>query len=290
MGNEYKTLTKISNASGVTSDDVAYDNEDLLLTQMAKFYELIRGKGHWYEKMERIKQLIVDLSGKKILDLGTQIGTYALYLSKESKLSVGIDFSYRALRSAMKLQNKLNLNGVYFLQANVISFPFKDETFDIVIGCDIVEHLITKDLEYMLKESYRVMKHGGIMILQTYPSRYSYYFMIFNKLSVIPILLFWLPKTFYSKFIELYHRGIIIAKRLRWKIIGVIPKGTHINCQTLGSISEFVSTSGFKIERAFAENTYSEYERTRFSKFMEKLLRNHTVTKKNIYIKAKKIL
>lgn len=37
-------------------------------------------------------------SGKNVLDLGTQIGVYALYSSIQSKLSVGVDFSYAALK------------------------------------------------------------------------------------------------------------------------------------------------------------------------------------------------
>lgn len=290
MAKGYTTSPKISKSSGIASDDDAYDNANLLSCQVAKFCELMRGEGHWHEKMGRIKPLIGDLSGKKILDLGTQVGTYALYLSKTSKLSIGVDFSYAALKRAAELREQSNCPNTHFIQADVSAFPFADKTFDVVIGCDIVEHLVEEDLERMLKESYRVMKSGGIVVLQTYPNRYWQFFMRFNISSIIPTLLFWLPKESYSEVIELYLRTVVSVRCLKWKFTGAIPKGTHVNFQTLESILDSVTAAGFKIDKAFAENTYSNYERTRFAKLVEKITRNNIITKQNIYLKARKIL
>lgn len=287
MDKEFRTSINVNKSPRIASDDNAYNGD--LSHQVSKFYDLMRGEGHWYEKIERMKLLIGELSGKNVLDLGTQVGTYALYSSKESKLSAGVDFSYAALKKAVELREQLYSSNIYFVQANVNSLPFADKTFDVVIGCDIVEHLVDADLEYMLKESYRVMKNEGILVLQTYPNRYFYCFGNFNKFSVIPIVLFWLPKKLYAKTIDIYHRIVAFIKNLKWKFAWSFPKTGHINCQTLESISEFVTYAGFRIDKAFAENTYSKYERSEFRKLMEKLLRNNVVTKQNIYLKPRKI-
>ncbi len=287
MDKQYRT--SIKKLSGPVSDDDAYNNTNLLAHQLAKFYKLMSGKGHWYEKMERMKPLVGNLSGKKLLDLGTQIGTYVFYLANSTKFSIGVDFSHEALKKAIDLRKQLNYPNTYFVQANIASLPFTDETFDIIIGCDIVEHLVEKDLQCMLKESYRIIKNEGLLVLQTYPNRYGQFFIKFNKFSIIPILLFWLPKILYTQVLDLYEKWVLWLRNMKWKVTGAIPKGMHINCQTLKSISESVAAADFKIETAFAESTYSNYERTNFGKFVEKLLRNNIVTKQNIYLKARKV-
>ncbi|MDL2121933.1 MAG: class I SAM-dependent methyltransferase [Deltaproteobacteria bacterium] len=284
-----KSTIKTQKPLRILSNDSSYNDEHVISSQIAKFNELINGKGHWHQKMLKMKALIGSLRGKKALDLGTQIGTYALCLSKESRITVGIDFANMPLKKAIELREQLNHTNAYFVQGNVKALPLVDESFDVVIACDIIEYLVDEDLEYMLRESHRTLKDGGNLVLQTYPNKYAYCFMEFKKCSVIPILLFWLPRDLYSKAIGTYHRGVMLARRLKWKITGQCPKDTHINCQTLESISEFVKSAGFKIEVAFAENTYSNYERTAFGKFMGEFLGNNIVTKQNIYLRAEKV-
>lgn len=284
-----KSAAKTKKPLRILSNDSSYDDEDLISSQIAKFNELTKGEGHWYEKMVKVKALIGDVHGKNVLDLGTQIGTYALCLSKESRITVGIDFANTPLKKAIELREQLNHTNAYFVQGNVKDLPLVDECFDVVTACDIVEHLLEEDLECMVKEAYRALKKGGNLVLQTYPNKYAYCFMEFNKYSIIPILLFWLPGDMYPKAIGMYHEGVMLARRLKWKITGAIPKSTHINCQTLESISELVRSAGFKIQVAFAENTYSDYERTGFGKYMEKLLGDNIVTKQNIYLRAEKV-
>jgi len=286
LQNKKENLIKVSKSSRMGSNDDAYNGESLLVSQLSKFYSLLEGKGHWAEKMKRMDSLMGDLSGKKLLDLGTQIGTYALYLSKAAKFCIGIDFAEEAIKIANKNRSKLNIINTRFIQANVASIPFKNESFDVVIGCDIVEHLVDDNLNNMIKESFRVLKKKGILILQTYPNRYHSLLCNLSKYSIIPILLFWLPKKIYNKFIQLYYKTIVYIKSINRKLTSIESIGTHINCQTLNSISKSVKVVGFEIEKEFAENTYSIFERSKFSKFMERLLRNNTVTKQNIYIKA----
>jgi SAM-dependent methyltransferase len=46
------------------------------------------------------------------------------------------------------------------------SFPYKDDTFDVVLFCEIIEHLLS-DPVHALVEIRRVLKPGGILVLTT---------------------------------------------------------------------------------------------------------------------------
>ena len=56
----------------------------------------------------------------------------------------------------------LGINNVEFRQADIYNLPFKDETFDSVIICFVLEHL--HNPIQALNELKRVLKEGGTMI------------------------------------------------------------------------------------------------------------------------------
>jgi SAM-dependent methyltransferase len=45
-------------------------------------------------------------------------------------------------------------------------FPFEDDSFDVVLFCEIIEHLLM-DPVAVLSQVYRVLKPGGILVLTT---------------------------------------------------------------------------------------------------------------------------
>ncbi|MFX1395226.1 MAG: methyltransferase domain-containing protein, partial [Promethearchaeota archaeon] len=45
--------------------------------------------------------------------------------------------------------------------------PFPSESIDIIYSCHVVEHLYYKQFKVFIKESYRVLKKGGIHIIMT---------------------------------------------------------------------------------------------------------------------------
>ena len=56
----------------------------------------------------------------------------------------------------------LDIGNVEFKQANIYELPFKDETFDSVIICFVLEHL--HNPLQALTELKRVLKKGGTMV------------------------------------------------------------------------------------------------------------------------------
>ena len=47
-----------------------------------------------------------------------------------------------------------------------LPLPFKDEEFDEIIARDVIEHITFHKTEALLKELYRILKHGGRIYIQ----------------------------------------------------------------------------------------------------------------------------
>lgn len=94
----------------------------------------------------------------KILDAGCGTGA-VLQRLRDYGESYGIDSSEEALEFC----RRRGLDHV--IEASVTDLPFADHFFDIVISLDVLYHLwVESDLE-ALKELYRVLRNGGILIL-----------------------------------------------------------------------------------------------------------------------------
>ena len=47
-----------------------------------------------------------------------------------------------------------------------LPLPFKDEEFDLIYARDVIEHITWRKTEALLKELYRILKHGGKIYIQ----------------------------------------------------------------------------------------------------------------------------
>ncbi len=117
--------------------------------------------------------------GFKILDIGCGSGRHVseAYRYKDVKV-VGIDLNYNDLMDATKRLNfHDNLGahggGVWGLShANSLNLPFQDETFDLVICSEVIEHI--PDDHIAIKEMIRVLKPGQNLIVsvpKNFPER-----------------------------------------------------------------------------------------------------------------------
>ncbi|MEK7590059.1 MAG: class I SAM-dependent methyltransferase [Patescibacteria group bacterium] len=118
---------------------------------------------NWWYKVRR--KIIHDLIKKygyienkniKILDAGCGVGTLLKELEKYGNVS-GLDFS----EIAVNFCKEKNIKNVSI--GNITKLPFPDNTFDIVLALDVVEH-VEDDLSAM-REIYRVMKGDGVAII-----------------------------------------------------------------------------------------------------------------------------
>lgn len=105
----------------------------------------------------------IDLSdAERVLDLGCGVGAQSAHLLKKwPRLTVtGVDASPEQLVAAERLL-RVETRTKRFLpvRAAAASLPFKDDTFDAVFICFLLEHL--EDPLAALKEARRVVRKGG---------------------------------------------------------------------------------------------------------------------------------
>lgn len=103
-----------------------------------------------------------EFENKTIIELGTGPGHIIEELLKNKfKHIYGIDISLEMLIKAQK-RNKSN-NKLQLINANVEKIPLKDESIDIIISRGSI--FFWKNLEKALRESFRILKNNGFMLV-----------------------------------------------------------------------------------------------------------------------------
>lgn len=101
-----------------------------------------------------------------ILEIGCGSGDFSILLAKrfpEARIT-GTDFSGAAIASAT---SKLSADSgnVAFQTENAEKLSFEDNSFDLVISCETIEHVFNPQI--MVSEMFRVLKPGGRVLLTT---------------------------------------------------------------------------------------------------------------------------
>lgn len=105
--------------------------------------------------------------GKRVLDVGCFIGYGEKVLANYAEEIIGIDSSDKALDTA----GKRDIGGnVKFEKVDARRLPFPDESFDITIAFQLIEHIPPKQVNKFLCEAKRVLKKGGLLFITT-PNR-----------------------------------------------------------------------------------------------------------------------
>ena len=109
-----------------------------------------------------------DVSLKKILDVGCGDGTYAFVLSKLGALVSGQDLDFTQIQTANErvYGNSNELKG-QFICADAKNLMFASNSFDAVFSADFFEHIDLNTKRHVIKEIYRVLKPGGILVIKT---------------------------------------------------------------------------------------------------------------------------
>ena len=113
----------------------------------------------WIRRVQK-----VSLNGVKILDLGCGNAKNSFYIADQGVNNeiIGIDISDTALKQAQQLAP----TGKFIKQSIGISFPFTDETFDIVLDVTSSNSLNESERKVYLEETHRVMKLGAHLFVR----------------------------------------------------------------------------------------------------------------------------
>lgn len=177
------------------------------------------------------------VEGKRVLDIasGTGYGSSILHANK-AKNVIGVDISEEAISFSKKTYKADDLN---FLVGSATSIPVEDNSIDIVVSFETLEHLSGEDQTKFLKEIDRVLTHDGVLIMSTpnvnvFPKGNSFHIKELNRKEFTDLLdkYFGQVKILYQDNIEV---GYISSKKMLEA--GLVPK----NGLDYSSIAESVN-------------------------------------------------
>lgn len=135
------------------------------------------------------------LAGKRLLDVGCGLGLYLRRFRAFSQATFGVDIDLEKLQeAAADLPN--------LAQAPAEALPFPDDTFDMVLLHEVIEHV--RNDRQALWEAYRCLKPGGRLVIfapnRLYPLETHGFYLgsryIFKLAPLIP----WLPNPLRRRF------------------------------------------------------------------------------------------
>lgn len=150
----------------------------------------------------------------RVLDLGTGWGTFLYVLAGHVREVVGLDFSTKAVVTSARRARRLGLGNVHLVRSDATRTALRDDSFDVVLAADLLEHLYPDQTDAALDECRRVLKSGGRLVV-------------------------WTP-----------HRGHIL-EHLRARRLLLRPDPSHVDYKSLERIRRLVLDRGFSIEKAY---------------------------------------
>lgn len=103
----------------------------------------------------------------KVLDVGCGTGTLAVMMAERGATVEGFDISKDMLKVAKEKIRSRNLgNNIKLKELGVAEMNnFPDESFDKVVSTLVFSELSNDEQRFALKESWRVLKRGGLLII-----------------------------------------------------------------------------------------------------------------------------
>ena len=123
----------------------------------------------YYEHMHRYLFAGKYTAGKKVLDISCGEGYGTAILSREAQSAAGCDIDEDIISLARKKYGQSEK--LSFVQGDFRSLPFGDNSFDVVVSYETIEHISGQDLA--LTEIKRVLRDDGLLIMST-PDRRVY--------------------------------------------------------------------------------------------------------------------
>ncbi|HZR91447.1 MAG TPA: methyltransferase domain-containing protein [Gaiellaceae bacterium] len=139
-------------------------------------------------------------AGDRILEIGCGSAATALACVEGGASAVATDVSLRWLALARTRLREHGAEGAVSLVACAAErLPFPEETFDVVVASDVIEHV--QDAGAVVAEAARVLRRGGLLFLAT-PNRFSLGLEPHVRLPGVG----WLPRPLARRYVELVRR------------------------------------------------------------------------------------
>jgi ubiquinone/menaquinone biosynthesis C-methylase UbiE len=148
---EFSRSKKVSDPSIM---NIEYDPENIELKEMLK---------------------LVDISNKKVLDVGCGRGRVTIKIAKKAKEVYAIDVDRESIITARKRVSNLKLKNVKFDIMNSDKINYPNRFFDVVLCPWSLHHIKNKDKT--LKQIRRVLKRNGYLVIIEGSSKNDYMYL-----------------------------------------------------------------------------------------------------------------
>lgn len=150
--------------------------QELAKTKTQNFYDRIadvhnlalRINGYRQSVEKYLKSLDLNIDENSlVLDAGSGTGIVTLGFHSAGfrpRRTVALDLSFNSLKVAreqFEKDKKTDHRRIAPVQGNVLSLPFADETFDLILSCGVLEYV---PLDDGLREMARVLKTGARLV------------------------------------------------------------------------------------------------------------------------------
>jgi SAM-dependent methyltransferase len=109
----------------------------------------------------------------RVIEAGSGLGRVSFYLEKMGIDIIGVDFSKKDLCQCRAFARTNDFTPENFVHGDILDLPFDDNSCTGYLSFGVVEHFI-EGPQKALKEAFRVLKPGGILVLTT-PNRFAIY-------------------------------------------------------------------------------------------------------------------
>lgn len=169
-------------------------------------------------------------SSIKVLEIGAFFGIVSIGLSRLGYQVYATDIAEYITNK--KLQHKLDENNIKYNSCNLRSYslPYSDEAFDIVIMCEVLEHLNFNPLP-LLKEINRIEKLTGLFYLSL-PNLTS----LRNRIKLLK------GKSIHNPIADYFYQ---LADNTNMTI------GLHWREYTTAEVKEILESLGFSIDKQY---------------------------------------
>lgn len=129
--------------------------------QNRQSYALRKVDRSWREAIQQM----VNVSGLNVLDIGSGGGIYSRALAEMGAAHVtGVDFSQEMLEAAR--EQSQGYAQVEFVSGNALETGLPGEEYDLIVERALIHHLALADLESAFREAFRLLRPGGMLLLQ----------------------------------------------------------------------------------------------------------------------------
>lgn len=104
----------------------------------------------------------VPRGARRLLDVGCSSGYYTEQFGDRAEQLYGADPDEEALAEGAEEQPEIG-----FVCCDGARLAFRDQSFEVVLLMDVVEHVAQADRDRMVDEAHRVLEPGGLLILTT---------------------------------------------------------------------------------------------------------------------------